>query len=312
MKARIRLAKLGFVLALFSATVAVRAAETNISTLPRDSSFADLGELILTQFVSAPFPHPDRADGHKYKEKFFSAEEHYQDSTVAIFIPKNFRPQSKVDFVVHFHGWGNNVTNALRKYELIQQFAASGKNAVLIVPQGPRDASDSFGGKLEDENGFKRFMDEAMATLRQKDAFKKSKIGKIILSGHSGGYEVISSILAVGGMASQIKEVWLFDALYGRTEKFQYWFAHENVRFIDVYTANGGTKTETENLINDLKVKEIDFLAAQEKDVSLKDLSENRLIFLFSELPHDQVMQTHQTFLKFLQTSSLSDIAKEK
>jgi hypothetical protein len=58
MKTRIRLAKLGFVLILFSATLTTRSAETNISALPRDSSYADLGELILTQFISAPFPHP--------------------------------------------------------------------------------------------------------------------------------------------------------------------------------------------------------------------------------------------------------------
>jgi hypothetical protein len=312
MKTRIRPAKLGFVLILFYATLTARASETNLSALPRDSAYADLGELILTQFVSAPFPHPNRASGHKYKEKFFSAQEHYQDSTVAIFVPKNFRPQSKIDFVVHFHGWGNNVTNALRKYQLIQQFTASGKNAILVVPQGPRDASDSFGGKLEDIDGFKRFMDEAMTTLQEKSAFKKSTTGKIILSGHSGGYEVISSILAVGGITSKIKEVWLFDALYAQTEKFQNWFAHDGVRFIDVYTANGGTKAETENLINDLKVQETDFFAGEESNVSLKELSGNRLVFLFSKLPHDEVMQKHKTFLKFLQTSCLSDIAKEK
>lgn len=302
----------GFAFAfLLAMSITPGEAESFSKTLT-DLSSADSGELILAHFASAPFPHPARADGHKYKDKLFSAQEHYQDNTVAIFIPKNFHPESKVDFVIHFHGWGNNVTNALRKYELIEQFVASGKNAILIVPQGPRDASDSFGGKLEDAEGFKRFMDEAMTTLRKKSALKKSTIGKIILSGHSGGYEVISSILAVGGITSQIKEVWLFDALYGQAEKFQNWFAHDSVRFIDVYTANGGTKTETENLINDLKVKEIDFFAGQESNVSLDELSRNRLVFLFSELPHDQVIQAHKTFLEFLQTSCLSDIAKKK
>src|SRR5438105_3229266 len=33
--------------------------------------YAEQGELILTQMVSAPFPHPKRAEGHKYKDQFF-------------------------------------------------------------------------------------------------------------------------------------------------------------------------------------------------------------------------------------------------
>src|SRR5438094_663238 len=59
------------------------------------------GQLIVTQFASAPFPHPKRSEGHKYKEKNFPAAEHYSDSTVAIFIPKDFREEGPIDFVIH-------------------------------------------------------------------------------------------------------------------------------------------------------------------------------------------------------------------
>ena len=127
--------------------------------------YAPLGQLIITNLASAPFPHPLRAQGHQYKDKFFSAAGHYEDSHVALFVPKDFRAGGAVDLVVHFHGWGNNLTNALGKYQLISQFAASRRNAILIVPQGPLDASDSFGGKLEDAGGFKRFITEALADL---------------------------------------------------------------------------------------------------------------------------------------------------
>src|ERR1700761_4727904 len=157
-------------------------------------------ELILTNFASASFPHPLRAEGHKHNDDFFSAAEHYQDSTVALFVPSGFQPSSKIDFVVHFHGWNNNVTNVLQKYALLDQFTASGRNAILIVPQGPRNADDSFGGKLEDAGGFARFMNEAMQTLRNRGVVTDSEIGEIVLSGHSGGYQVISSIIACGGM----------------------------------------------------------------------------------------------------------------
>ncbi|HEX4121877.1 MAG TPA: hypothetical protein VH619_14750 [Verrucomicrobiae bacterium] len=267
--------------------------------------YAPLGRLIISNFATAPFPHPMRAEGHHYNDKFFSAAEHYQDSTVAIFIPKNFRPHRKIDFVVHFHGWGNNVTNALRKYQLPEQFAASGKNAILIVPQGPLNASDSFGGKLEDPDGFKRFIDEALETLRADGVIDKGEAGRIILSGHSGGYEVISAILARGGMTANVREVWLFDALYAKTERFVLWFDHHPGRFIDLYTEHGGTKEETEALMTALTGNGVSFFSGNEKEATRGDLAGNHLVFLYSDLPHDEVMQGRHTFLRFLETSSL-------
>ena len=165
---KIRIAIGSGVFLLFAAALSAGAETSPQKNTPLSAanvSGADLGELILTNFSSAPFPHPGRDAGHTYKTNIFPAEKHYRDHTVAIFIPKNFRVEPKIDFVIHFHGWHNNVTNVLRQYELPQQLIASGKNAILIVPQGPRNAPDSFGGKLEDTDGFKRFLDEAMATL---------------------------------------------------------------------------------------------------------------------------------------------------
>ena len=48
-----------------------------------------------------------------------------------MFIPKNFRAADKIDFVVHFHGWNHTVAGTLPEYKLIEQFVASGKNAIL-------------------------------------------------------------------------------------------------------------------------------------------------------------------------------------
>ena len=218
--------------------------------------------LIVTPFKSAPHPHPVRAEGHYNKTNFFSAKEHYSDSTVALFIPKDFQ-RGRNRFRRPLHGWGNNVSRALDKYGLIEQFSASGKNTILIVPQGPYNASDSFDGKLEDPNGFARFIAETLAVLETKGNIPKPQLGKIILSGHSGGYQVISSIVDVGGLTDHVQEVWLFDALYARTEKFTKWFEapkSDALRFIDIYTDHGGTKEETEKLMADLKKKKITYL----------------------------------------------------
>jgi len=45
----------------------------------------------------------------------------------------------------------------------------------------------------------------------------------IILSGHCGGYRVISAILDRGGRSAHVKEVWLFDALYAESDRFLMW-----------------------------------------------------------------------------------------
>jgi hypothetical protein len=270
----------------------------------KTNDYAAYGELLLVKLDSAPFPHPSRAEGHKYQNEFYSADEHYRDSTVGIFIPKGFRAaDGKVDFVVHFHGWRNHVEKVLEHYELIEQFAEASPNAILVVPQGPYDAPDSFDGKLEDPDGFKRFMGDVMATLRDRKIITDEALGGIILSGHSGGYEAISSILAVGGLTDHVREVWLFDALYGRTEKFMNWFDHSsNTRFIDIYTEHGGTKAETEKLMADLTQKKTPFLAKKEADVTPADLHTNRLIFIFTDLPHDDTPMKHRAFAEYLKT----------
>ena len=268
--------------------------------------YANYGEVIVAELISAPFPHPQRAEGHQYKNRLYPADKHYSDSSVAIFIPKGFRDIGRTDFVVHFHGWRNHIEIVFSQYQLIEQIVESGRNAILVVPQGPFDACDSFGGKLEDADGFKRFMSEVMDTLLQKRKLKTKEVGNVILSGHSGGYRVISFILAQGGMTGRVKEVWLFDALFGQTEKFVAWFDRYHGRLINIYTPNGRTQEETEKWMADLEQKGTGFLAKKETEVTPLELQKNKLIFLFTELGHNDVLNKHRTFREFLKTSCLT------
>ena len=267
--------------------------------------YADYGELIVTQLTSAPFPHPKRAEGHKYQGKIYPAKEHYSDNTVAIFIPKGLQETGRIDFIFHFHGWQNNVEGVLRQYRLIEQLSESRRNAVLVVPQGPRNAPDSFGGKLEDADGFKRLIADVAETLKQKSGLQKKDfaIGHIVLSGHSGGYEVISAIVDCGGLTDQVREVWLFDALYAQTDKFLAWIDRHQGRFIDIYTEQGGTKAKTEQLMTLLKQRGTAFFAGQESEAKPADLQANKLIFLYTDLPHNDVVNKRQEFREYLQTS---------
>ena len=265
------------------------------------------GKLIVTNFVTAPFPHPARQAGHTYHGQFFSAQEHYSDSTVAMFVPKGFRDTRQIAFVMHFHGWNHTVAGTVPEYKLIEQFAGSGKNAILIVPQGPYNAPDSFGGKLEDPNGFARFMDEAVQKLRADGVLTNanSEIGSIILSGHSGGYHVMAAILDHGGLPDKIREVWLFDALYGSTENFVTWQKNEQGRLLDIYTDHGGTREETEKLMASCKTNSTPFFAGEDTNIVPENLLTNRIVFLHTDLVHNDVVAKRGTFEQFLKTSCL-------
>ncbi|OYV02520.1 MAG: hypothetical protein CFE26_22050, partial [Verrucomicrobiales bacterium VVV1] len=115
--------------------LAVTSLASAVPTL--EESFASQGRLILAPFASAPFPHPDRAAGHTYQNKLYPAKDHYSESTVALFIPRGFRESSSVDVVIHFHGWTNTVAGTLTTFHLVEQLVASGKNAILVIPEGP-------------------------------------------------------------------------------------------------------------------------------------------------------------------------------
>jgi serine-type D-Ala-D-Ala carboxypeptidase/endopeptidase (penicillin-binding protein 4) len=272
------------------------------------SQYAPFGTLIVEPFASAPFPHPARAEGHTYHDEYYSAQDHYSNNLVALFIPKDFRATDKVDLVVHFHGWRHSVASTLEEYQLIQQLAESGKNAVLIVPQGPYMAPDSFGGKLEDTNGFTVFIDEALEKLRASGALGQSQfdVGNIILSGHSGGYHVMAAILDHGGLQEKIREVWLFDALYDGRETFLRWQKNQNGRLVDIYTDHGGTKEETEQMMADCK-NDPGFLAGEEAAMDTEALRTHKLIFLHANLAHDDVIARHGTFEQFIKSSCLQN-----
>jgi hypothetical protein len=274
-----------------------------------EENYASQGRLIIAAFASAPFPHPARAEGHTYEGKLYSRADHYADNTVALFIPKGFRETGRVDFVVHFHGWNNTVAGTLGTYHLIEQLVASGKNAVLVVPEGPHDAPDSFGGKLEDLDGFRHFMDEVVATLHARAGWgtKDFTVGRIILSGHSGGYHVIAGILDHGGLTKNADEVWLFDALYGQTDSFLSWSDRTHGRLLTLYTDHGGTKDESEKLKARLAARGTALLATEERAIAVDALKINQFGFIHTDLEHNDVMDKRGEFTLFLKTSELAD-----
>jgi len=181
-------------------------------------------------------------------------------------------------------------------------------NAILIVPQGPKNAPDSFGGKLEEKDGFEQFIEEIVIQLNDREVINTQEIGTIILSGHSGAYRVIGYILDRGGLTKHIKEVYLFDALYGELEKYLFWLDNYPGKFINIYTKDGGTKEESEKMMEDISSRDLRYCFINEKRIKNDGLSRNRLIFIYSTLGHNEVIHKRQQFYRFLLNSKLDHI----
>lgn len=268
-----------------------------------EKKYEQYGKLIRLQSKNAPFPSLERANGHIYQKDTFPVEKHYQDSSVFIFVPKGFRQDGKTDFVVYFHGWHNNIDSVLSQFLLIEQFSQAKQNAILVIPQMPKNSPDSHGGKLEKEKGMTFFMNEITNYLVAQKVLRSSKIGNIVLAGHSGGYRVISFILLRGGLP--ISEVFLFDGLYNELEKFAVWLIQTKGKFVNFYTETGeGTERVSKSLIEDMKAWKMEFIETKEQDCTLSMLENNRIVMIDSSLEHNDIVHLSNNFYKCLITSN--------
>jgi hypothetical protein len=118
----------------------------------------------------------------------------------------------------------------------------------------------------------------------------------------------MSAIVDRGGMSSGVKEVWLFDALYAETDKFLAWWDKQPGRLLNIYTDGGGTKDDSEAMMALLKKRGTAFLAAEETKATADELKTNKLVFLHTDLGHNDVLEKRKEFCLFLKTSCLAKI----
>ncbi|MGZ3499564.1 MAG: hypothetical protein ACXVAK_18725 [Vulcanimicrobiaceae bacterium] len=266
----------------------------------------DAGTTWIQPFATAPYPHPSRARGHTYQGKLYSASASYSDSSVGIFVPRGFKPGEATDFVVHFHGWRNDVPSVFEEYRLREQLEASNRNAILIVPQGPKDAPDSGDGKLElDKNGFASFMADVAAFLHQSGAIPSTQIRRVVLTAHSGGYGGAGGVLANGGMNDSISDVILFDAAYGYYDAFANWQkASQQHHFLSLCTDD--TSTGNMTLMGLMQTATPNLNVRSAETMTLAELRTRAPTFLLTtQVAHDDLLQKNGWYALFLQTTAL-------
>ena len=269
------------------------------------------GQSIIHPFSTAPYPHASRAGGHDYDRKHYDAATYYSDSSVGIFIPEGFRAQNgALDFVVHFHGWRNDVQHVLERYRLREQPAASKRNAILVVPQGPKDAPDSGDGKLElDSGGFARFMNDVASWLHTSGKTDSARVGRIVVSAHSGGYGGAGGALARGGMDANVTDVVLFDAAYGYFDAFAAWQKGAPDRhLLSLFTDD--TSTGNTALMALVQSQQPNIYVRSADSMTLEELQTRAPTFvLTTSVAHDELMQKFNWYALFLQTTALTSVS---
>ncbi len=261
---------------------------------------------VVLKVATAPYPHPSRAMGHVYDKVLYDAAQHYSDSTVGIVVPPNYRFTDAVDCIVHFHGWRNSVAGVLARYQLVQQLSDSRLNAILIVPQGPLNAPDSGFGRLElEDGGFANFMDDVLNHLVNWGILHSKKLGRIVLTAHSGGYGGAGGVLTRGGLNDNISDVILFDSAYGYFDAFANWTkASPQHHLLSVFTDD--TSTGNAALMGMLQGPQPNLYIHLAKDMTVENLQARAPTFvLTTDVAHDELLQRLHWYQLFLQTTAL-------
>jgi len=255
----------------------------------RDIYVGKRGTTIWMDLESAPFP----AKGARWS-----------DPTVIAFVPHYFRIRSdyKIDTVMHLHGYRDTADAAMKRHQLREQLYDSKQNAIIVFPQGPVNAESMDYGKLDQERGLLALLTELRKTLQTPRLQAKlgpagipsrARIGKLIMSAHSGGFKGVANCISKGGW--NVDEVYLFDALYGQTGVFRDWIKEtwkgsipmlDRHKLISVF-GDQQTTTESRRLMRELERLKIPYvLEEKEGTMTRREMTKSRAVFIQRSTSH--------------------------
>jgi hypothetical protein len=221
----------------------------------------------------------------------------YDDASVLIFVPEGLADRGQLGVVTHLHGHGAVLADIVRSQHLREQHALSGRDAVLIVPQGPVDAADGDFGRLAEPGGYADLVRDSVSILYRDGRITRPETDAHVLTAHSGGYLATAAIVDAGGLP--IHGVHLFDALYGESATFQA-FAEAGGVLRSSYTETGGTDDLNQALRDDLLDAGVD--VGTFTDTSLHDRA---VSIAFVDATHSGCVTDERAFARFLGASGL-------
>jgi hypothetical protein len=263
-------------------------ASTKLKSITHDSH----GTTFWLSLDNAPFPAPSAG---------------YRDDTVIVFVPSHYRydhdDDEGVAVLVHLHGHSTTAERAMTAHELREQLADSRQNAILIVPQLAVMAADSSCGKLETPGGLARLVAEAIVTTAREGRSTlgdarfpiHARRGTACVSAHSGGFHAAACCLRGGGL--DVRETYLFDALYSEVETFRDWVMsrkgaslHRRHKLVSFFV--DGTSTDANSSALRAQFDRAGVLTAselQEGELSRHELSHAEAVFVRTSLYHSNV-----------------------
>jgi hypothetical protein len=273
--------------------------------------------VLLFELRSAPFPgtgHPD----------------------VAVHVPARFDATRHPGLVVYFHGFENCVANVVGSVDtectpgagtrsamhLVDQLDDAHVNAILVAIQLPYDVRWGDPGQLATSGDFSALIHELLSEHLDALIGADLDVGDfdpVVVGTHSGGYEAAAAVLAGGGVQN-IREVDLYDSLYGETNVFDDWLTAgasrldpsqpAAVRFMDVYTLTGGTDGNSQLMATNAAGWLADAGVAtnllDDRTTDTEGVGDYAVIFKASALAHDDLPRYY--FEEFLQSGYLAQL----
>jgi len=222
----------------------------------------------------------------------------WSDDRVLLALPPGLTDRDGVDVVTHLHGHNAELSRTVAAQRLVEGLAYSGRDAVLLVPQGPVNAASGDFGQLAAPGGHQRLVRDALAVLYRDGYIGWPVAGAQVLSSHSGGYIATAKIVSDGGLP--ISAVHLYDSLYGYVSTYEA-YASSGGRLRSLYTSGGGTDANNLAMAADLRASGLDVGASLTDDA----LAAEPLLVGFSAAAHGACLSDERTYARWLMWSGL-------
>jgi beta-lactamase class A len=189
--------------------------------------------------AAAPFPHGKRSGGSRAADGTrYPYHPHYDDNSIVVVVPDTFQETDEgTNVIVHFHGTMGDNMNSLEQDRMPRAMAEANINALLVLPQGPYRARDSFWGRLTDEGGLSRLVEDMLATMQKEKVIQRARLNHLILSADGSGVPAAALALRRGRLESHVGEGFLYDTLEGDPGVFRDWLEKGRGRLYAVYSA---------------------------------------------------------------------------
>lgn len=128
---------------------------------------------------------------------------------VHVWTPRGYEPRS-AGVLIYVHGYFTDADEAWRLHNLPEQFRASRRNALFIVPEAPVGGADRV--RWDDPR-------KLLAAVRAHCDELVLPAGPVVAMGHSGAYRTIAAWLE----APRLEEVILIDGFYWNEQEFAAW-----------------------------------------------------------------------------------------